>query len=100
MNYKCYKKLTALKGGVLNPTANKLTQRHSAHKEHGGREERDMRSEVCSLNVAYTNKFDTTMPYSFLRASVSSVPPCEVFKKNTFSTGSGGIQFLVWASGR
>jgi hypothetical protein len=25
----------------------KLSQRHRAHGEHGGREEKDMRSEVC-----------------------------------------------------
>jgi hypothetical protein len=47
-----------------------LTQRHGGHNGTAGGKEKDMRSEVCSPNVVYTNKFDTTIPYSSLRAFV------------------------------
>jgi hypothetical protein len=36
----------------------RFTQRHSGHNGTEGGKEKDMRSEVCSLNVVYTNKFD------------------------------------------
>jgi hypothetical protein len=52
----------------------KFAQRHKG-AEDTAEEKKDMRSEICSLNVMIritkrddTNKFDTTIPHSSLRA--------------------------------